>query len=216
MLLKLTLSLTNKLIHEGTPCGCLFLGKSMDNSINSTSQNDINSKNVKTIFTCWTEAIRRFFDINGRTTRYEFWAFQTVSLLIFVAAAFVGLIFGIYKIIFEIYTLYFLIPATTISVRRLHDLGQSGKLVIPAVIFALLMLISWEMNWNGLLIFMFLCLSYMTYLYAILTAAGSEQINIYGSPVKEAKIYTQDSQVFIFFMAAFLVVLWLIFIIRLF
>ena len=81
-------------------------------------------ESTKTIFDCWNEAIRRFFDVKGRTTRYEFWAFQTVSLFIFILASLVGLVFGYYKIIFELFALYFLAPATTVSVRRLHDLDN--------------------------------------------------------------------------------------------
>lgn len=171
-------------------------------------------ESTKTIFDCWNEAIRRFFDVKGRTTRYEFWAFQTVSLFIFILASLVGLVFGYYKIIFELFALYFLAPATTVSVRRLHDLGLSGKWAVPAVVFALAMLLCWELNSNLVIIALFLLLCYISYLYYVLSFAAEEGDNIYGKKVTEPEIYNQDSKVFVMFMAAFLSVLWIIFLVK--
>lgn len=180
------------------------------------SSNDIiiSPTETKTIFNCWSEAIRRFFDLKGRTTRYEFWAFQTVSLSIFILAALFGFILGSYKIIFEIYLLYFLAPATTVSVRRLHDIGLSGWWTIPALIFAIIMLVCWEINTDFVILSVFLLLSYMSYLYYILSEQGYPQDNEYGIRVFEPEIYNQDSKVFIIFMATFLGVLWVFFLAR--
>jgi len=174
-----------------------------------------NEYNVnKTIFYCWSDAIKRFFDINGRTTRYEFWAFQTVSLFIFILAALIGSIFGYYKIIFEIYTLYFLVPATTVSIRRFHDLGMSGLWVTPAFIFGATMLICWELSLSFTLLPLFLLLCYMTYMYWLLSHNGESTDNIYGPKIPEPIICNQDSKVFITFMTVFLYVLWIIFLYR--
>jgi len=180
------------------------------------NQNNIKSSpaETKTIFNCWSEAIKRFFDIKGRTTRYEFWAFQTVSLFIFILAALFGFILGSYKIIFEIYALYFLAPATTVSVRRLHDIGLSGWWTVPALAFAIIMLVCWEMNTDFVVLPVFLLLSYMSYLYYILGEDGCLQDNAYGVKVYEPQIYNQDSKVFIIFMVTFLSVLWIIFLAR--
>ena len=174
----------------------------------------IEQENMKTIFDCWTDAIKRFFDINGRTTRYEFWAFQTVSLFIFILAALIGFCFGLYKIVFEIYALYFLAPATTISIRRLHDMGLSGKWAVPALVLAIIMLISWEIGTDFTFLPLFLLLCYISYLYSMLSDNGDREDNIYGKKVVEPEIYNQDSRVFIIFMALFLSALWIIFLIK--
>lgn len=174
----------------------------------------IEQENTKTIFDCWNEAIRRFFDVKGRTTRYEFWAFQTVSLFIFILASLIGLVFGYYKIIFELFALYFLAPATTVSVRRLHDLGMSGKWAIPAVVLAFIMLVCWEFEADFVIVALFLLLCYISYLYYILSFAADDGDNSYGKKVTEPEIYNQDSKVFVMFMAAFLSVLWIIFLVK--
>ncbi len=176
----------------------------------------LQDENMKSIFDCWNEALRRFFDISGRTTRYEFWAFQTVSLFIFLLAALVGFIFNASQIVFEIFALYFLAPATTISVRRLHDLGQSGWWAAPIAGCGLMLLLNSEFGLINEIMAVFVTLAYMSYLYWLLSAEGDEGENIYGPCVHEPKIYDQDSRVFIIFMIVFLVGLWLTFFIRIF
>lgn len=178
------------------------------------SSETFEQENMKTIFDCWSEAIKRFFDINGRSTRYEFWAFQTVSLFIFISASLIGFCFDLYKIVFEIYALYFLAPATTISIRRLHDMGLSGKFAVPALVLAIIMLISWEIGTDFTFLPLFLLLCYISYLYRILSGDGDNTDNIYGPKINEPEIYNQDSKVFIIFMALFLSILWIIFLIK--
>ena len=173
-------------------------------------------KEVKSIFQCWTEAISRFFDIHGRTSRYEFWAFQFVSLLIFILAALCGFLVSSYKIIFEIFALYFIVPATATGIRRLHDVGLCGWWMAPAVVLGVLVLWFWEFETSGLMLVLFAFLSYITYLYWRLSMDGENCDNIYGNKVSEASVYEQDSLVFVGFMAVFLAVCWLVFFIKLF
>ena len=175
------------------------------------NENTIGQENVKTIFDCWSEAIKRFFDITGRTTRYEFWAFQTVSLFIFILAALIGYVFDSYKTVFEIYALYFLAPATTVSVRRFHDIGISGRWAAPITVLAVIMLICWEFNADFSILPLFLLLCGISYMYFVLSTDGESQDNLYGPKVFESEIYNQDSKVFVIFMAAFLSVLWIVF-----
>lgn len=170
----------------------------------------------KTIFNCWSDAVKRFFDINGRATRYEFWAFQSVSLLIFILASLIGFLFDSYKIIFEIYALYFLAPFTTLSVRRLHDVGLSGLWAAPVPILTTAVLFCWETEAEYVILPVFLLMSYMSFLYYVLGGQGCAEDNVYGQKVSEAQIYNQDSMVFMAFMALFLSGLWIIFLARIF
>ena len=180
-----------------------------------TDKIEIKEGNMKSIFSCWGDAIRRFFDIKGRTTRYEFWAFQTVSLFLFLIAALIGFAFDAYKIVFEIYAVYFLVPFATICIRRLHDINLSGWFVVPAMLLAVMLLIFWEQELNMIML-QFLLLSYITYLFWLLTALGKKQNNKYGLRVLEPDIYNQDSRYFINFMMVFMAVLWMCFFISLY
>ena len=188
----------------------------MSEEIKEPNLTDVRDENMKSIFDCWNEALRRFFDVNGRTTRYEFWAFQTVSLFIFLLAALVGFMFNAYRVVFEIFALYFLAPATTVSIRRLHDLGQSGWWALPIAGCGLLLLLNSEFAFINDIMLVFITLSYMSYLYWLLSAEGDDSENAYGSKVQEPEIYNQDSRVFITFMIVFLIGLWLTFFIRIF
>ena len=183
--------------------------------LQSTDKIEIKTDNMKSIFSCWNEAIRNFFEVSGRTTRYEFWAFQTVSLFIFLAAALIGFAFDAYKIVFEIYAAYFIAPFATVCVRRLHDINLSGWFAAPAVLFAVMLLIFWELELN-MIMPQFLLLSYVTYLFCLLAAPGEKQNNKYGARVLEADIYNQDSQYFINFITVFMAVLWVCFFVSLY
>lgn len=181
----------------------------------TTEKETFKEENIKTIFECWNEVINRFFQINGRTTRYEFWSFQTVSSFIFILAALIGLIFGHYKIVFELYALYFLVPFASSATRRLHDAGRSGYWVLPELILAPLVLICWEISVGFLILPVFLLLSYTTYLYTLLAEDGDLGANEYGEKIAEPRIYNQDSKVFIGFMVVVLSILWIIFLVAL-
>ena len=177
---------------------------------------EIKEDNVKSIFTCWTEALRRFLDANGRTTRYEFWAFQTVSLFILLLASLIGYAFSAYTIVFEVFALYFLAPATTVGVRRLHDMGVSGWNMLAFVILGVFLILNMETGIGNFIILAFLSLSYVSYLYLILSAKGEQADNKYGIRVYEPEIYDQDSRCFIIFMFSFLLCLWGAFFVNLF
>lgn len=186
----------------------------MVESMSELKYSESDNNEVKSIFACWREALYKFFDTSGRTTRYEFWAFQTVSLLIFLLVAFIGFVFDTYKIIFEIFALYFLAPAVTISIRRLHDIGSSGHWALPMALLGIFLLLNSEQEWINMTLPVFFSMVYMSYLYWILSATGDEEANIYGARIHEPKFYNADSRVLIIFMTIFFCVLWLIFLIK--
>src|ERR1035438_1320758 len=89
---------------------------------------------------------RRFAEFEGRSRRQEYWMFQLFNILAALAMAALGAIgiainqkFGI--ILFFPFTLYWLamiIPALAVSVRRLHDTGRSGWLLLLFVVLGLI------------------------------------------------------------------------------
>jgi uncharacterized membrane protein YhaH (DUF805 family) len=89
-------------------------------------------------------AIQNYTVIQGRTSREGYWMFILFSVLLSMAAVILdfalGTRFGDNGLIQTLLSLFLLVPGTTIVVRRLHDIGKSGKwymwfLIINAIIF---------------------------------------------------------------------------------
>ncbi len=169
------------------------------------------NKEVKSIFQCWSEAIRQYFKIDGRTTRYEYWAFMTVTIVLLGIWLLFIRLFDLNHIFMEVILLYILIPTTTISIRRLHDFNSGAGWVVPALGLAVLTLLNWEYDFLNSGITLFLLLCYVSYLFWMLAYRGDQYANRYGFPVIEPKIYNEDSQVFIGFSTLILVIFWLVF-----
>jgi uncharacterized membrane protein YhaH (DUF805 family) len=78
---------------------------------------------------------RRWRDHRGRSSRQEYWKWFVGSLSISLALGLLAFAFGIYEPWLELlFGLACLVPSATITVRRLHDTGHSGKWVIPLLI----------------------------------------------------------------------------------
>ena len=167
----------------------------------------------KSIFVCWNDAIKQMFAYKERTSRYEFWAFQSVSLVIFLLLVLCGQFFEEAKIVVDIFALYFLLPATSICVRRLHDLGMSGWWCLPAILLSLLLLVLWNFGYSfNLSPLLFATSIYSTFLYWILCGRGMAADNKYGVKIDEPAESNLDSRAFMCFMFAFIIGLWVIFI----
>ena len=109
---------------------------------------------------------RRYFDFGGRSRRREYWMFALFTLLVnaVLEAVFgtrtggvgpaganfaVSIQGGIGGLISGVFALGSLIPSLAVSIRRLHDQGRSGWLLLLALIpflgwFALLVLMCLE------------------------------------------------------------------------
>jgi uncharacterized membrane protein YhaH (DUF805 family) len=80
----------------------------------------------------YVKVLKDYAEFNGRARRREYWSFYLVNLLIALVLAIVDLGTGFFyeptgQGLFS--TLYFLgvvMPATAVSVRRLHDTGRTG------------------------------------------------------------------------------------------
>ena len=78
-----------------------------------------------------SQSLKKYFDFSGRASRSEFWFF-----LLFVALCdAVAGVFG--RSIGGLVMLALFVPQITVAVRRLHDVGKSGReLVVPYVMMA--------------------------------------------------------------------------------
>ncbi len=86
------------------------------------------------IFQSALQTLKKYADFKGRASREEFWCFFAFVIIANALAGFVGLILGLYAVLTGIVGLLLVIPQVAVAVRRLHDLGKSGReLVVPCV-----------------------------------------------------------------------------------
>jgi uncharacterized membrane protein YhaH (DUF805 family) len=79
------------------------------------------SQTTNPFFLANLDAMNRYADFTGTTTRAQFWLFFLgANGATFIATAIVGPVVG------NVLSIFFLIPSITAGVRRLHDVGKSG------------------------------------------------------------------------------------------
>ncbi|MCD8034791.1 MAG: DUF805 domain-containing protein [Alistipes sp.] len=74
-----------------------------------------------------------YADFKGRARRREYWMFVLFNLLFAVAAALVGAMIR-FPFLSTLYGLAVLVPSIAVGVRRLHDLGKSGWMLLLCLI----------------------------------------------------------------------------------
>ncbi len=88
----------------------------------------------------YLKALRQYADFNGRARRKEYWMFFLFNIILAVAAMLLDNILGIasgefgYGPLYGIYVLALIIPGLAVGVRRLHDVGKSGWMILISLI----------------------------------------------------------------------------------
>lgn len=89
----------------------------------------------------FSKSMNQYADFKGRARRMEYWMFQLFTQLILFAIAIFAIIQGapehhstFVTIIGMLYIAIILVPSLSVSVRRLHDVGISGWVLLIAVI----------------------------------------------------------------------------------
>ena len=81
--------------------------------------------------------LKKYADFNGRASRHEFWCFVAFVIIANAIAGLVGAMFGLGRTLPAFVALLLLVPQAAVAVRRLHDLGKSGReLVVPCLMLA--------------------------------------------------------------------------------
>jgi uncharacterized membrane protein YhaH (DUF805 family) len=82
--------------------------------------------------------LKKYADFNGRASRQEFWYFFAFVIIANAVAGLSGaLLFG--PLLSGAIGLLLIIPQLAVAVRRLHDVGRTGReLVVPCVMLLLL------------------------------------------------------------------------------
>ena len=84
------------------------------------------------------QGLKKYADFKGRASRQEFWSFLGLVIIAQALAGFVGLLFGVGPMLSAIVSALLIIPQLAVAVRRLHDLGKTGReLVVPCVMLLL-------------------------------------------------------------------------------
>jgi len=88
----------------------------------------------------YLQALIKYAEFNGRSRRKEYWMFALFNLIFSIVATVLDYILGSnmliagYGLFHTIFGLAILIPSITVSVRRLHDIGKSGWMLLIAII----------------------------------------------------------------------------------
>ena len=88
----------------------------------------------------YLKVLKQYVDFSGRARRKEYWMFALFNIIFAVVAVILDNILGIavegvgYGPLYGLYALATLIPGLAVSVRRLHDVGKSGWMILIALI----------------------------------------------------------------------------------
>ena len=114
-----------------------------------------------------------YADFHGRTARAEFWHYILVYLVISILLDILGI-----RLLSTVVGLALLVPTLAITVRRLHDVGKSGWLVLIPIVPTFLTLSLFYLSWLLGVIFALatvLCSAYLIYLYVLPGMVGPNQ-----------------------------------------
>jgi len=80
------------------------------------------------------QTLKKYADFKGRASREEFWCFFAFVIISNAVASFVGLLLGFGAALSGIVGALLIIPQLAVAVRRIHDLGKSGReLLVPCI-----------------------------------------------------------------------------------
>ena len=88
----------------------------------------------------YLKVLKQYTDFNGRARRKEYWMYTLFNMIFAIVAMVLDNVLGIaiegigYGPLYLLYALAVLIPGLAVAVRRLHDVGKSGWMILIALI----------------------------------------------------------------------------------
>lgn len=88
----------------------------------------------------YIKVLQNYSNFKGRARRTEFWMFALTNAIFILCAIFVDNVTELtfdnmdYGIITTLYWLFIFIPSLAVAVRRLHDTGKSGWMLLVSLI----------------------------------------------------------------------------------
>lgn len=79
--------------------------------------------------------LERYTKFDGRARRAEFWWFVLANLIVYVVLAILaGAVSAIFWVLYVAYALAMIVPSIAVAIRRLHDTGKTGWLLLISFI----------------------------------------------------------------------------------
>jgi uncharacterized membrane protein YhaH (DUF805 family) len=88
----------------------------------------------------YLKVLKQYADFSGRARRKEYWMFALFNAIFIITAMILDNVLGVtigelpYGVIYFLYSLAVLIPGLAVHIRRLHDIGKSGWMILIAII----------------------------------------------------------------------------------
>ncbi len=135
---------------------------------------------VKQIIESFRRALTgHYADFQGRTARTEFWHYILVYLVLSILLDFLGI-----RLLSTVVGLALLVPTLAISVRRLHDVGKSGWLVLVPIVPAFLTVSLFYLSGPLGVVFALATVACSAYLIYLTVRPGTAGPNPYGPDPK--------------------------------
>ncbi len=79
----------------------------------------------------YLEVLKKYAVFSGRARRKEYWMFILFNIIFSIVAGIIDHIIGMdFGLLGTLYGLAVLLPSIAVSVRRLHDIGKSGWMLL--------------------------------------------------------------------------------------
>ncbi len=84
----------------------------------------------------YIRVLQKYAVFSGRARRKEYWMFVLFNILINIGISIIEVLLGMvdFALISFLYGLFILIPSLAVTVRRLHDINQSGWWILFGLI----------------------------------------------------------------------------------
>ncbi len=88
----------------------------------------------------YIKVLKQYADFNGRARRKEYWIYNLINSIIGGLLFFLDYMLGTtidgldLGVLYLVYALFVFIPGLAVAVRRLHDVGKSGWMLLIALI----------------------------------------------------------------------------------
>lgn len=82
----------------------------------------------------YLKVLKNYVGFEGRARRKEYWMFVLFNVIASVVLTILGSIIGIKTVLSGIYSLAVLLPSLAVVIRRLHDTGRSGWMILLSLI----------------------------------------------------------------------------------
>lgn len=88
----------------------------------------------------YLKVLKQYADFSGRARRTEYWMFFLYNFIFSFVLGRIDVIIGTYEpdiglgVLGGLYSLFVLIPGLAVAVRRLHDVGKSGWMLLVSLI----------------------------------------------------------------------------------